>query len=53
MCFDGRNRSMGSGCGPANADKALGLLRKAEIKEIRPYIADVSHEANGALDADC
>lgn len=41
----------GSGCGPANMDRALRKLKVARnIPELHPYLADVSEEINTALD---
>jgi len=41
----------GSGTGPANSDRALRTLHMAsEIKELSPYLGDVSNAINFALD---
>ncbi|MHA1685020.1 MAG: adenylosuccinate synthetase [Candidatus Heimdallarchaeaceae archaeon] len=41
----------GSGCGPANVDRALRKLKVArDIEELQPYLTDVSEEINTALD---
>ena len=44
--------STGSGCGPANMDRALRKLKLArEIPELEPYLTDVSIEIDDALKA--
>jgi len=41
----------GSGCGPANAERAHRTIKLArEIPELKPYLADVPLELNTALD---
>ncbi len=43
--------STGTGCGPANRDRAMRTARLArDIPELRPYLVDVPVEVNGALD---
>ncbi|MGQ4892346.1 MAG: adenylosuccinate synthetase [Candidatus Njordarchaeia archaeon] len=40
-----------TGCGPANADRALRVLKVAkEIEELKPFITNVAIEVNEALD---
>jgi adenylosuccinate synthase len=47
----GRLGTTGSGTGPANSDRALRTLHMAsEIKELSPYLGDVSNAINFALD---
>mgnify|MGYP003873301233 CR=1 FL=1 len=47
----GRLGTTGSGCGPANADRALRILRIAkEIKDLEPFLTDVPGELHDALD---
>jgi adenylosuccinate synthase len=42
--------STGTGCGPANMDRAERSLKQArDIEELRPYITDVPLEVNAAL----
>lgn len=42
--------STGSGCGPANADRARRTLKLAkDIPELKPYLTDVSKEIDEAL----
>ncbi|MBN1329187.1 MAG: adenylosuccinate synthetase [Candidatus Heimdallarchaeota archaeon] len=44
--------STGSGCGPANEDRARRSLRLAkDIPELQPYLTDVSKEINDAINA--
>ena len=43
--------STGSGCGPANAERAHRTIRLArDIPELKPYLADVPSKLNHALD---
>jgi adenylosuccinate synthase len=43
--------STGTGCGPANADRALRIIRQArELPELAGYLKDVPAEINRALD---
>jgi len=47
----GKIGTTGSGCGPANADRAMRTARQAkDIKELEPYLTDVAQEINDALD---
>jgi len=47
----GKIGSTGSGCGPANAERALRRLKIAkDIPELQPYLTDVPLEINEALD---
>ncbi|MEX2702279.1 MAG: adenylosuccinate synthetase [Candidatus Baldrarchaeota archaeon] len=47
----GKIGSTGSGCGPANAERALRRLKIAkDISELQPYLTDVPLEINEALD---
>jgi len=49
--LSGKIGTTGSGCGPANADRALRVVKVAEqIPELRPYITDVPLEVNEAVD---
>jgi adenylosuccinate synthase len=44
--------STGTGCGPANADRARRTLRLAkDVSELEPYLTDVSIELNEAIEA--
>ncbi len=44
--------STGSGTGPANADRALRVLRLAkDVESTKPYTVDVPRQVNDALDA--
>ncbi len=44
--------STGTGCGPANEDRARRTLRLAkDIPELKPYLTDVSKEINEAIEA--
>lgn len=44
--------STGTGCGPANADRALRILKIAkDIPELKEYLTDVPGELHKALDA--
>ena len=44
-------KTMGMGCGPANADRANRILKIAEqIDELEPFLANVSDELNDVLD---
>ncbi|NHJ39026.1 MAG: adenylosuccinate synthetase [Asgard group archaeon] len=44
--------STGTGCGPANADRARRTLRLAkDVPELKPYLTDVSIELNDAIKA--
>ncbi len=43
--------STGTGCGPANMDRAQRTLKLAkDVAELKPYLADVAAEVNSALD---
>ncbi len=43
--------STGTGCGPANVDRAYRKLKQAkDVEELKPYLADVAKEVNEALD---
>jgi adenylosuccinate synthase len=43
--------STGTGCGPANADRALRVIRQAkDVPELSGFLTDVPAEINGALD---
>jgi len=47
----GKIGTTGSGCGPANADRALRKARQVkDIKELEPFLTDVAQEVNDALD---
>ncbi|WP_175059493.1 adenylosuccinate synthetase [Thermococcus sp. 2319x1] len=47
----GKIGTTGSGCGPANADRALRKARQVkDLKELEPYLTDVAAEVNDALD---
>ncbi|USS40427.1 adenylosuccinate synthetase [Thermococcus aggregans] len=47
----GKIGTTGSGCGPANADRALRKAKQAkDIKELEPFLTDVAEEVNDALD---
>ncbi len=49
----GKIGTTGSGCGPAQRDRALRTLKVArEIDELKPYLTDVPLEVNSALDRD-
>lgn len=40
----------GTGCGTANRDRALRILKQAkDIEELKPYLTDVAKEVNSAL----
>ncbi len=44
--------STGSGCGPANEDRARRILKLArDIESLKPYLTDVSEELNEIIDA--
>ncbi|RMF90799.1 MAG: adenylosuccinate synthetase [Methanobacteriota archaeon] len=44
--------STGTGCGPANMDRANRSLRLAgDVPELKPYMADVPKELNSAIEA--
>lgn len=44
-------KTMGMGCGPANADRANRILKIAEeIDELKPFLTNVSDELNDVLD---
>lgn len=44
--------STGTGCGPANEDRAKRILKLAkDIPELKPYLADVSTEINEAIES--
>ncbi len=46
----GKIGSTGSGCGPANVDRALRKLKLArDIPELKPYLTDVSKEIDDTL----
>ncbi|MEA2070975.1 MAG: adenylosuccinate synthetase [Asgard group archaeon] len=45
--------STGTGCGPANVDRAMRTLKIAEeIPKLEPYLTDVSKEINDAINMD-
>ena len=45
--------STGTGCGPANADRAMRVIRQAkEVPELAEYLMDVPTEINETLDDD-
>ncbi|HMA06084.1 MAG TPA: adenylosuccinate synthetase [Methanomicrobiales archaeon] len=45
--------STGTGCGPANADRAMRVIRQAkDLPELSEYLMDVPAEINEALDDD-
>ena len=47
----GKIGTTGTGCGPAQRDRAMRILKTArEIKELSPYLTDVPHEINVAVD---
>ncbi|MBI4344065.1 MAG: adenylosuccinate synthetase [Euryarchaeota archaeon] len=47
----GKIGSTGTGCGPANMDRANRSLKQArEVADLRSYLTDVSRELNEALD---
>jgi len=47
----GKIGTTGSGCGPANADRALRKAKQVkDLKELEPYLTDVAQEVNDALD---
>lgn len=47
----GKIGSTGTGCGPANIDRANRTLKLAqEVKSLKPYLCDVAKEVNQALD---
>jgi len=47
----GKIGTTGSGCGPANADRAMRKAKLArDIPELEPYLTDVAQEVNDALD---
>jgi len=47
----GRLGTTGSGCGPANADRALRILKLArDIEELKPFLTDVPGELHDAID---
>ena len=49
--FTSKLKTMGMGCGPANADRANRILKIAEeIDELKPFLTDVSDELNNILD---
>nr|WP_319539354.1 adenylosuccinate synthetase [uncultured Methanospirillum sp.] len=44
--------STGTGCGPANRDRAMRIAKLArDLPELKPYLTDVPTEINTALDA--
>ena len=48
----GKVGTTGTGCGPANADRALRVLRLArDIPALQPLLTDVAGEVNEAIDA--
>ncbi len=50
--LSGRVGTTGTGCGPANAERALRTLKIArEVESLKEYIADVALELNEALDS--
>jgi len=49
--FTNKLKTMGMGCGPANADRANRILKTAEeIDELKPFLTNVSDELNNILD---
>jgi len=49
--LQGRLGTTASGCGPANADRALRTLKIAkDVQELRPYLTDVPQELHDAID---
>ncbi|MDH5437932.1 MAG: adenylosuccinate synthetase [Candidatus Bathyarchaeota archaeon] len=49
--FTGKIKTMGMGCGPANADRANRILKIAEdIDELEPFLTNVSDELNDVLE---
>jgi len=49
--FTSKLKTMGMGCGPANADRANRILKIAEeIDELKPFLTNVSDELNDILD---
>jgi len=49
--FTSKLKTMGMGCGPANADRAYRILKIAEeIDELKPFLTNVSDELNDVLD---
>ncbi|MHA1506140.1 MAG: adenylosuccinate synthetase [Candidatus Asgardarchaeia archaeon] len=47
----GKIGSTGSGCGPANADRALRVIKLArDVEELKPFLADVPLEVNLAIE---
>jgi len=44
-------KTTGTGCGPANVDRASRTIKLAEsVPELKPYLCDVSEEVNDAVD---
>ena len=49
--FTHKIKTMGMGCGPANADRARRVLKTAEeVDELKPFLTKVSDELNKTLD---
>ena len=49
--FTRKLKTMGMGCGPANAERARRILKTAEeIDELKPFLTNVSDELNDILD---
>ncbi len=49
--FTKKLKSMGMGCGPANADRANRILKIAEeVDELKPFLTNASDELNDVLD---
>ncbi|MHA1596583.1 MAG: adenylosuccinate synthetase [Candidatus Asgardarchaeia archaeon] len=47
----GKIGSTGTGCGPANADRALRVIKLArDVEELKPFLTDVALEVNEAID---
>lgn len=50
--FTRKLKTMGMGCGPANADRAKRVLKTAEeVDELKPFLTNVSDELNDVLDS--
>jgi len=49
--LSGKIGSTGTGCGPANIDRAKRTLKQAQdVRSLKPYLADVPFEVNEALE---